>query len=182
MNKKATPELSRRLLREMPKNLAADMIEDEVNKAETRLKVMYEQRTKALQSLEPDGTILIKQPQCTKYIVTSKDLFGVVYTDLFADHVKYWAKQPSREWVKCSEEGRSPIGGPLPENLRSSQWLSKNVMSDHWCVCRRPEDGKEMIECGNEKCLVGWYHVDCVGVHVEEDGTCASSSLFNNQR
>ena len=30
-----------------------------------------------------------------------------------------------------------------------------------WCYCRDEEHG-QMIACDNEKCTIGWYHIDCL--------------------
>ena len=32
-----------------------------------------------------------------------------------------------------------------------------------YCVCQAPAHGK-MVSCDNETCLVGWFHLSCVGL------------------
>ncbi|KAJ9606475.1 hypothetical protein H2200_009436 [Cladophialophora chaetospira] len=32
-----------------------------------------------------------------------------------------------------------------------------------WCSCKKPDDGRPMIECGDPACKVKWWHLDCLG-------------------
>lgn len=46
---------------------------------------------------------------------------------------------------------------------------------EHWCICQRQSDERDMLQCDGEYCLVGWYHRRCTGLAVmpNQDGTSA---------
>lgn len=154
-----------------------DAIADEVRKSDARLEVKYEERKNALPLLKPGEKIMIKHPHCSNYKVkrfVSRDMFGLLYTDLLADHVKYWTKPAAADNYQSSKVAASADVRPLPEIVRSPKWQKGVNAHDRWCICHGLEDGREMIECGNERCLVGWYHMECVDAHVGEDGKLVS--------
>lgn len=31
------------------------------------------------------------------------------------------------------------------------------------CYCREPENGSDLVQCSNEFCPIGWFHVECCG-------------------
>lgn len=31
------------------------------------------------------------------------------------------------------------------------------------CYCREPENDSDLVQCSNELCLIGWFHVECCG-------------------
>lgn len=33
-----------------------------------------------------------------------------------------------------------------------------------WCICRKPDDGRPMLQCENLDCVIKWYHFDCVKI------------------
>ena len=39
-----------------------------------------------------------------------------------------------------------------------------------WCICRKPDDGRPMVACDNQKCALTWWHVDCVARHIATRG------------
>lgn len=42
---------------------------------------------------------------------------------------------------------------------------------EQWCSCNCPwnEYSPDMIQCGNAKCNLGWYHMKCVGLDEDDD-------------
>ena len=156
-------------------HVSTETIAEEVRKADARLEVMYGEREKALTQLSAGENKVIKHPNgvvAKSPRSVSKDLFGVVYTDLLAEGVKYWTKSTPLELARSANgaEASSGIVGPMPEKLRSTHHLNSDEQMERWCFCRKSENGREMIECENERCLIGWYHVDCVGDHVGQAG------------
>ncbi|KAK5132515.1 hypothetical protein LTR08_008899 [Meristemomyces frigidus] len=167
---------------------SADTIAEEVEKGKRRLDEMYKQRQIALDYLEPGQSAVVrnpKGPRSAKYHV-SLDEFGIPYTDLLAEPAtRYWTQGSEQANGSLATETRSTIAGPMPDELRSPAFVKKRStkISDHWCTCHGIDDGTEMIRCDNEKCLIGWYHVECVGDEAELDGganddirSCAASA------
>ncbi len=31
-----------------------------------------------------------------------------------------------------------------------------------WCYCRKPDDGRTMVACDNQRCGYQWWHIDCI--------------------
>lgn len=42
--------------------------------------------------------------------------------------------------------------------------VDTNSDEEIWCICRRPYEGRDMIECEHKKCPYKWYHLDCIGL------------------
>lgn len=147
---------------------ATDTAMAEVAKAEKKLEEMYKQRDLALTSLGPGQTAVVKHPKCPKIAAkhtVNIDQFGVAYTDLLAEPAtKYW----TQENANVSKGSRTE--DQTTDKLYSSHSLGlRTRQEEHWCVCHGIDDGSEMIRCANERCLVGWYHTECVGVSAESD-------------
>ncbi|KAI4463425.1 exonuclease phage-type/recb c-terminal domain-containing protein [Holotrichia oblita] len=34
----------------------------------------------------------------------------------------------------------------------------------YWCICNGVDDQREMIRCENDRCLIQWFHFECVGL------------------
>ena len=138
---------------------------------------MYQERASTLAELEPGERAMIKHPNCAKSKVkfaVSRDMFGVTYTDLLADHVRYATKRPvleNSEVCKVPDLAVGRLAVPRP------MWLKQLKTEDRWCFCLGLDNGKEMIECENEKCLIGWYHVDCIGTDVDESGKSLQNTV-----
>ncbi|KAK4545237.1 hypothetical protein LTR36_003417 [Oleoguttula mirabilis] len=151
-----------------------DTIADEVVKAEKKLEEMHKQRNLALISLEPGQIAVVRHPRCPKTAAKhmSVDEFGVMYTDLLAEPAtKYWAQQHVRGTQLVNGRPESTIAGPVHEDLRDSDsaraWAEGQ--EEHWCICHGIEDGRDMTRCANERCLVGWYHTDCIDEESQPD-------------
>ena len=55
-----------------------------------------------------------------------------------------------------------------------------------WCYCNEPSFG-EMIMCNNEKCLIRWFHFDCLRIRCPPKGkwyctSCRKLSKFNKKK
>ncbi|KAJ8963022.1 hypothetical protein NQ317_006157, partial [Molorchus minor] len=37
-----------------------------------------------------------------------------------------------------------------------------------WCVCKKPDDSRPMLQCDNDECDIGWYHFECIGISVTD--------------
>lgn len=48
-----------------------------------------------------------------------------------------------------------------------------------WCVCRGEDDGRKMIMCESNQCLIKWFHFDCMRLKTEpkNDWFCANCAL-----
>ena len=153
-----------------------ERIAKKVGKTDANLKQMYERCQQSLLSLEPGQRVVLEKSKAVKYKIgtrsLSMDALGLVYTDLMGEFVTYRSKSPLDNGHQLSKANVSHFDGPRPNNLRDSQWLKSTKLVEKWCFCRGEEDGRMMIERSNEKCLVGWYHTDCVGARVEESGMC----------
>lgn len=84
---------------EPPKTTArktsADVIADKVRRAERGLEKMYGKRADALAVLVPGAkpvVLLSKSPKGLAERTVIRDAFGITYTDLLADSVKYWVQ------------------------------------------------------------------------------------------
>lgn len=42
--------------------------------------------------------------------------------------------------------------------------MDKTNENTVWCICRKIDDGREMIMCENPQCVIEWFHFDCVGI------------------
>ena len=49
-----------------------------------------------------------------------------------------------------------------------TKYLSKEENDGHWCFpgCTFA-DSVKLVECSNKQCLVGWFHIECVGLDPE---------------
>ncbi|KAK5122634.1 hypothetical protein LTR85_003897 [Meristemomyces frigidus] len=153
----------------------SDTITEEIGRADKRLEEMYKQRSQALISLGPGQSAIVRHPKCPRSAAkhtVSVDRFGVRYTDLLAEPAtKYWTQEAENTSKRARTDHQSTKVGPVADELYHSH-LAKawfRSQEEHWCICHGPDDGSEMILCANEKCLVGWYHVTCVGVDAEAD-------------
>ena len=45
----------------------------------------------------------------------------------------------------------------------STVLLKDRDLAKLWCYCNEPSFG-EMIMCNNEKCLIRWFHFDCLRI------------------
>lgn len=52
-----------------------------------------------------------------------------------------------------------------------------------WCICRQQDDGRNMILCENDQCMIQWFHFDCIGIDVapENDWYCQNCALIMNR-
>nr|POF23965.1 hypothetical protein CFP56_54901 [Quercus suber] len=166
-----------------PRNnsIDTDSLCHEIAKAATSLQYMYTQRKKAVSALTPGNKIGLR-PKYAKTSVpkmVSMDLFGVIYTDLFAETVKQ--KWSPRVWdteniaFKLTERIGSTnlLPNPVKSSVasrkftknRTKEGVAKAAESEPptpYCSCHGVDDGTMMVECANEMCLIGWYHVQCV--------------------
>ena len=78
-------------------------------------------------------------------------------------NLKAYCKQPVRNVEQQLFE-------PIESLLHVGGLLAKfEVAAKQWCHCERPVNGyePEMIQCGNSRCQLQWYHKECV--NLEED-------------
>ncbi|EMC92163.1 hypothetical protein BAUCODRAFT_280458 [Baudoinia panamericana UAMH 10762] len=94
---------------------------NEIAKAEKRLAEMYRQRDRTLATLQPGQSSEVSLPRYRKAGGApriSVDMFGVPYTDLLADHVKYWTKQGPLAVDQCgtrrTERKEQRLNKPKP--------------------------------------------------------------------
>lgn len=55
-------------------------------------------------------------------------------------------------------------GAIMPELVGRYFTRSNQEIIETWCVCNGVDDGRPMIACDSDKCIVKWYHLDCVSL------------------
>ena len=148
---------------------SVETIADEVAKGEQRLEEMYKQREAARTSLQPGESSVIRLPKCPKDSAKHMirvDEFGVPFTDFLAEPAtKHWCQQNVCVDKPATLELGSTIAGPVPDQLRDSasvqSWIKRQ--KDRQCVCYGDNDVEKSVEHKDERCLVGRYHLDCIG-------------------
>lgn len=156
---------------------------EDIVKAENKLDEMYRQRNEALRTLRPGQSALLRAPRSTVKHRVSIDELGVPYTDLLGNSAsRYHVKDAVREYRSTTKakEHRSTLLGPVPDALREPgaipQW--HKTLGTHLCSCYGNADESPIIRCSNEQCLIGLYHVGCVGeLEDEEDWRCRLCSV-----
>ncbi|KAF2767365.1 hypothetical protein EJ03DRAFT_156906 [Teratosphaeria nubilosa] len=140
---------------------------EEATRAERRLADLYRQRAIALEGLRPEQRAVLHPPRTSKANTrykTGLDSFGIPYTDLLADSTKYSVSSLMPDMSKTKRVFPSGIVGPKPNRLLSSPSVKTwyEGKEDRYCFCRGVEGDQEMVQCSNEQCAIGWYHVECV--------------------
>lgn len=57
---------------------------------------------------------------------------------------------------------QSMAAKPQPKKTTLRKNISKVL--EQWCICRKEDDGRKMIECDSRKCAVQWFHLQCMGI------------------
>ena len=151
-----------------------DRLVSEVRRDEEKLKRRYEQRSQLITQLKPGKKLEIEDTKRSPYVTArcvSMDAFGVVCADLLADDITYSTQcsivseqsKASRRGDTYSQHGRKNVPKPVEHSSESKQAV-------RWCRCYSPEGDREMIQCKNDKCLIGRYHVKCVNSSIQTVG------------
>ena len=171
---------------------STSVLAEDVLKSEARLDEMYKQRAAALESLEPGQKQVLKHPRAPKssakhYIRV--DEFGVPYTDLLAEPAStYYAKDRVRELpsLALSQQDGTTLSGPRHDALIESKAREQYAQNreSHICTCYGSAEGRHIVRCSNEMCLVGLYHADCVdnAYDVEQWRCKLCTSVCSNKR
>lgn len=72
-----------------------------------------------------------------------------------------WDRRKSRKEYVLSQTS-TPLKGraKLPEYD-----MATPLRPPRFCHCREPEDpSKELIRCANDRCSIGWFHLECTGL------------------
>ncbi|GAB7359996.1 hypothetical protein MBLNU230_g7521t1 [Neophaeotheca triangularis] len=153
------------------KKATTDNYAAKVAKTEAKVSNMNTKRNELLKSLEPGQKVPVKNLRnaAGKTVNTlfrphvSKDVFGVPYTDLLEEPPTPGFHQSAlQEFPPPSNlSTMSPTlqYGEIPSNMRQS--AAKSPLLPSSCSCHQPDSG-EMVQCSNETCTCGWYHVSCV--------------------
>lgn len=66
------------------------------------------------------------------------------------------------------------------QRRRQTVCVSTQTEEVVWCICRERDDGREMIACDHDQCLIGWFHTDCVHIVVVPTGNwyCPNCSIL----
>lgn len=67
----------------------------------------------------------------------------------------------------CHRVGNlAQVNASSRHNFAVTPTLAVEADSDQeiWCVCQRPYEGRDMIECEFKSCPYKWYHLDCIGL------------------
>lgn len=79
------------------------------------------------------------------------------------DRAEYHRQRPNSDEAQLFELLESSLGIPvlLAEIDRAYE---------QWCYCNCPwnEYSSDMIQCKHAKCILGWYHMTCVGLDKDE--------------
>lgn len=38
------------------------------------------------------------------------------------------------------------------------------IEEEVWCICRKKDDGRKMIFCENPRCVIKWFHLNCMDI------------------
>ena len=68
-------------------------------------------------------------------------------------------ENPQKQVTKAS-------GSKAAQNAITSSPIDEEL----WCICRKPDDGRPMVACDNQKCPLTWWHVDCVARFIAQKG------------
>ena len=151
-----------------------DRFVSEIRRDEERLVRRYRQRSQLIAQLQPEERREIedtkRSPDAAARCV-SMDAFGVICTDLLADDITYSTQcpivsdpsMPARRGDSYSQPSSKNAPKPVGHNYESKETI-------RCCRCYSPEGDREMIQCENDKCLIGRYHIKCIDSDLQTDG------------
>lgn len=163
----------------MPKQIKSntDTLSHKIAKTTRRFEHMYAQRAEAVMNLSPGSKIKIRPKYARlggQKCIVSMDVFGIIYTDLLAEPVRYQCTPIVSDLESDTVEGVQRAVSTKAPTSSTKEQPQKEKTKDLWCSCYGPDDGKQMILCASEKCLVGWYHARCIDGDDIDDGKHSS--------
>ena len=182
-------DIAKRIAREREVNLMLSTLKtDEMHSDSTSNK---RRKRYARHDLIKAQASLPTQAKPLDYIYSSKlvekakdlhlDLTDLLCTQQHIGTVTDYKKQQRRE-ARISQNGKMNNKAPVKVSKGTSMkgWAydrQKPLPYDIpqlWCFCSSQSEGDEMVQCDNEDCVIGWFHIQCLmdkEIPIPVDGT-----------
>lgn len=127
----------------------------------------------ALERIKRDNDFLNSNIDITKHFF----IYGVL-PEIIG---KFYTRKPV-----ANSEGIVPVPVTISAAETSQEIDSDDDPAKLWCYCNQPSFG-EMIQCDNEKCLIGWFHFECLRIRSPPKGkwycpSCRKHPKFNKKK